>query len=48
MASDDNYTEQTLTAINLWSPSLFSLRCSRDAGFRFAAGQFARLAACRT
>ena len=43
MASDDNYTEQTLTAINLWSPSLFSLRCSRDAGFRFTAGQFARL-----
>ena len=43
MASDENFTEQTLTAITLWSPSLFSLRCSRDAGFRFTAGQFARL-----
>ncbi|MDX1298281.1 MAG: ferredoxin--NADP reductase, partial [Pseudomonas sp.] len=35
--------QQTLTDIQVWSPSLFSLRCSRDAGFRFRAGQFARL-----
>lgn len=43
MASDDKYTRQTLTDIQVWSPSLFSLRCSRDPGFRFRAGQFARL-----
>jgi ferredoxin--NADP+ reductase len=41
--SEDKFTQQTLTAIQVWSPSLFSLRCSRDAGFRFRAGQFARL-----
>src|SRR3989338_8903816 len=43
MVSDDKFTPQTLTSIQVWSPSLFSLRCSRDAGFRFRAGQFARL-----
>lgn len=43
MTSDDKYTRQTLTDIQVWSPSLFSLRCSRNAGFRFRAGQFARL-----
>jgi len=43
MAADDKFTRQTLTDIQVWSPSLFSLRCSRDAGFRFRAGQFARL-----
>lgn len=43
MAADDKFTRQTLTDIQVWSPSLFSLRCTRDAGFRFRAGQFARL-----
>jgi ferredoxin/flavodoxin---NADP+ reductase len=43
MVSDDKYSPQTLTAIQVWSPSVFSLRCTRDAGFRFQAGQFARL-----
>ena len=43
MVSDDKFTPQTLTSIQVWSPSLFSLRCTRDAGFRFRAGQFARL-----
>ncbi|MGA4319709.1 ferredoxin--NADP reductase [Ectopseudomonas hydrolytica] len=42
-ASEDKFTRQTLTAIQVWSPSLFSLRCTRDPGFRFRAGQFARL-----
>jgi ferredoxin/flavodoxin---NADP+ reductase len=42
-ASEDKFTQQTLTAIQVWSPSLFSLRCTRDPGFRFSAGQFARL-----
>jgi ferredoxin--NADP+ reductase len=41
--SEDKFTQQTLTAIQVWSPSLFSLRCTRDPGFRFRAGQFARL-----
>ena len=41
--SEDKYTQQSLTAIQVWSPSLFSLRCTRDRGFRFRAGQFARL-----
>ena len=43
MSSDEKYTRQTLSAIQVWSPNLFSLRCSRDAAFRFRAGQFARL-----
>ena len=43
MSSDEKYTRQTLSAIQVWSPSLFSLRCSRDPAFRFRAGQFARL-----
>lgn len=42
-ASEDKFTRQALTEVRVWSPSLFSLRCSRDAGFRFRAGQFARL-----
>jgi ferredoxin--NADP+ reductase len=41
--SEDKFTRQSLTAIHVWSPKLFSLRCSRDPGFRFRAGQFARL-----
>ena len=40
---DEKFTRQTLTEVRSWSPSLFSLRCSRDAAFRFRAGQFARL-----
>jgi ferredoxin/flavodoxin---NADP+ reductase len=43
MTSDEKYTRQTLTDVQVWSPSLFSLRCSRDPAFRFRAGQFARL-----
>lgn len=42
-ASDDKFTRQTLSDVHVWSPTLFSLRCSRDPGFRFVAGQFARL-----
>ncbi|WP_339515692.1 ferredoxin--NADP reductase [Pseudomonas sp. RL_15y_Pfl2_60] len=42
-ASDDKFTRQTLSDVHVWSPTLFSLRCSRDQGFRFVAGQFARL-----
>ena len=42
-ASEEKFTRQTLSDVHVWSPSLFSLRCSRDPGFRFRAGQFARL-----
>lgn len=42
-ASEEKFTRQTLTEVHSWSPSLFSLRCTRDAGFRFRAGQFVRL-----
>jgi ferredoxin--NADP+ reductase len=42
-ASEDKFTRQILSDVQVWSPSLFSLRCSRDSGFRFRAGQFARL-----
>lgn len=42
-ANEDKVTFQTLTEIKVWSPTLFSLRCTRDRGLRFRAGQFARL-----
>lgn len=42
-ASEETFTRQALTEVKVWSPSLFSLRCSRDPGLRFRAGQFARL-----
>lgn len=41
--SEEKFTRQVLTEVRVWSPSLFSLRCTRDAGFRFRAGQFVRL-----
>jgi ferredoxin--NADP+ reductase len=41
--SEEKFTRQTLTEVRVWSPNLFSLRCTRDAGFRFRAGQFVRL-----
>lgn len=42
-ARDDKFTRQTITALQRHTPKLFSLRCTRDAAFRFRAGQFARL-----
>ena len=39
----DKYTEEIITEIHIWAPNLFSFRATRDRGFRFAAGQFARL-----
>lgn len=41
--SEDKFIQQTLTAVQVGSHSLFSPHCSRDAEFRFRAGQFARL-----
>lgn len=42
-ASVEKFTRQRLLALQSWSSTLFSLRCTRDVGFRFRAGQFARL-----
>ncbi|MDR0281194.1 MAG: ferredoxin--NADP reductase [Paucimonas sp.] len=42
-ASAEKYTRQTLLDVQPLTPNLFSLRTTRDAGFRFRAGQFARL-----
>ncbi|CAN5345553.1 ferredoxin--NADP reductase [soil metagenome] len=39
----EKYTTEAITAIRCWTPHLFSFRITRPAGFRFAAGQFARL-----
>lgn len=42
-ASAEKFTCQTLLDVQPLTNSLFSLRVTRDAGFRFRAGQFARL-----
>lgn len=42
-ASDEKFTRQTLLDVQTLTPSLFTLRTTRDPGFRFRAGQFARL-----
>lgn len=40
----DKYTLETITWVHTWVPGkLFSFRCTRDRGFRFEPGQFARL-----
>jgi ferredoxin--NADP+ reductase len=40
---DDTFTRQTLLEVKPLTPNLFTLRTTRDAGFRFRAGQFVRL-----
>ncbi|MFJ2281311.1 ferredoxin--NADP reductase [Pseudomonas sp. NPDC087803] len=42
-ASAEKFTAQTLLDVQRLTPSLFTLRTTRDPGFRFRAGQFARL-----
>lgn len=42
-ASAEKFTRQTLLDVQPLTPGLFSLRVTRDPGFRFRAGQFARL-----
>ncbi|QEY59344.1 ferredoxin--NADP reductase [Pseudomonas sp. C27(2019)] len=42
-SAQEKFTRQTITHLHTWTPNLFSFRCTRDAGFRFTAGQFARL-----
>lgn len=43
MSPDDRYTTQTVTQVRPWTDSLFSFRTTRDRGYRFVPGQFARL-----
>ncbi|WP_370264254.1 ferredoxin--NADP reductase [Limnobacter sp.] len=41
---NDKYTRETITDVRVWVPGkLFSFTCTRPSGFRFTAGQFARL-----
>jgi ferredoxin/flavodoxin---NADP+ reductase len=40
---NDKYTLETITEIRPWTDSLFSFRTTRDRGYRFVPGQFARL-----
>ncbi|WP_028238665.1 ferredoxin--NADP reductase [Stutzerimonas azotifigens] len=42
-ASEEKFTRQHLLEVETLTPSLFTLRTTRDPGFRFRAGQFARL-----
>ena len=42
-ASEEKFTRQTLLDVQPLTPHLVTLRTRRDAGFRFRAGQFARL-----
>ncbi len=42
-ASAEKFTRQTLLDVHSLAPSLFTLRTTRDPGFRFTAGQFVRL-----
>ncbi|RMO11179.1 Oxidoreductase FAD -binding:oxidoreductase FAD-binding region [Pseudomonas cichorii] len=42
-ASEDKFTRQTLQRVTPLTDNLFTLRTTRDPGFRFRAGQFARL-----
>ncbi|MFC3608733.1 ferredoxin--NADP reductase [Stutzerimonas tarimensis] len=42
-ASDEKFTCQRLLEVHTLTSSLFTLRTTRDPGFRFTAGQFARL-----
>ena len=43
MSSTDKYTAETITEIHTWTPNLFSFKTTRDQGYRFVPGQFARL-----
>ena len=43
MTHPDKYTIETITDVRPWTDSLFSFRTTRDRGYRFVPGQFARL-----
>lgn len=41
--SSERYTREKILSIRRWTPQLFSLRLTRNPGFRFVPGQFVRL-----
>src|SRR5471030_1523354 len=41
--NSDKYTSETITEIRPWTDKLFSFKTSRNQGYRFIPGQFARL-----
>jgi len=43
MTTTDKFTTETITEVRPWTDSLFSFRTTRDRGYRFQPGQFARL-----
>jgi ferredoxin--NADP+ reductase len=43
MTTADKYTIETITHVRPWTDNLFSFRTTRDRGYRFVPGQFARL-----
>src|SRR5258706_14234047 len=43
MSIPDKYTTETITHVRPWTESLFSFRTTRDRGYRFVPGQFARI-----
>jgi ferredoxin--NADP+ reductase len=43
MSTSDKYTIEKITDVRPWTDSLFSFRTTRDRGYRFVPGQFARL-----
>ena len=43
MSTADKYTTETITDVRPWTDSLFSFRTTRDRGYRFVPGQFARI-----
>jgi ferredoxin--NADP+ reductase len=43
MSTNDKFTTETITHVRPWTDSLFSFRTTRDRGYRFVPGQFARL-----
>src|SRR5436305_1396311 len=43
MSTADKYTIETIMDVRPWTDSLFSFRTTRDRGYRFVPGQFARL-----
>ena len=43
MTAADKYTTETITHVRPWTDSLFSFRTTRDRGYRFTPGQFARI-----
>ena len=43
MSTADKYTHETITDVRPWTDNLFSFRTTRDRGYRFVPGQFARL-----